>query len=156
LPWLFAGAGVSLAHAQIVKNGGNGGAVALAPRLTYTGGLTARWRGIKAALRVRGLGDRPAGETTTAQGYAVVDAFVGYERPRWEGLVAIGNLFDTEWREGQVPNRSCARAENANVANPCFVDPATGMRPRGGQIVSDVHFTPGNPINAMATLRLYF
>src|SRR5262249_55978239 len=60
LPWLWADADLALAHAEFVSNGGNGGAVALAPRVAYTGGLTARHpRGWKAALRVRGGRSRP-------------------------------------------------------------------------------------------------
>jgi TonB family protein len=166
-PWLTADADVSLAHAEFVQNASNGGAVALAPRVIYTGGLTARWRGLKAALRVRGIGDRPiidpadvplfAGKPLPeAQGYTVLDAFVGYERQHWEVLVRFENLLDTDWREAQFANRSCSRAENMSVQSACFIDPATGMRPRGAEILPDVHFTPGNPVNALATLRLYF
>jgi TonB family protein len=168
-PWLFADADLTLAHAEFVSSGGNGGAVALAPRIMYTGGLTARWHGFKGAIRVRGVGDRPVidpGDEALfrlqgrpipqALGYAVVDAFVGYERPRWEALVTVENLLDTDWREAQFANRSCSRAENAAPSSPCYLDPGTGMRPNGDKILPDVHFTPGNPINAMATVRLYF
>lgn len=46
-----------------MRDSGNGRAVALAPRLVCSAGLTARHpRGWKAALRVRGIGDRPATE----------------------------------------------------------------------------------------------
>src|SRR5262249_58473731 len=124
--------------------------------------------GVKAALRVRGVGDRaivdPEDEplfraagrpVPQAQGYAVVDLVIGYQRPRFEFLLTVENLFDTKWREAQFANRSCSRAENTNPASPCYLD-AGGVRPREADILPDVHFTPGNPINVMATERLYF
>ena len=170
LPWLYADADLALAHAQFVSNGGNGGAVALAPRVVYTAGLTARHpRGWKAALRLRGVADRPivdpgdvavfqaAGKPVPqAAGYTLVDAFAGYGTRRWEVLAQLENVLDSSWREAQFANRSCSRAENATPGNACFVDPATGRRTDPGAILPDVHFTPGNPINLTVTAKLFF
>jgi outer membrane receptor protein involved in Fe transport len=170
LPWLWADADVALAHASFVANGGNGGAVALAPRLAYTGGITARHpRGFKAALRVRGVGDRPildpgdeallraAGQPVpVAQGYTLVDVFAGYEVARWELVAALENALDAGWREAQFANRSCSRAENAAAASPCSQRDANGAPTNAAAILPDVHFTPGNPINLTLTARLYF
>jgi len=155
-PWLWADADLALAHAEFVANGGNGGAVALAPRLAYTAGLTARHpRGWKAALRVRGVGDRPivdpgdeqlfrsAGQPVpVAEGYTIFDVFAGYEARRWELLATLENVLDSAWREAQFANRSCSRAESQSAA--------------GCPALPGVHFTPGNPINLMLTGRFYF
>jgi outer membrane receptor protein involved in Fe transport len=170
LPWLYADVDLSLAHAEFAADRGNGGAVALAPRVTYTGGLTARHpRGWKAALRVRGIGDRPIVDprdepafralgqpVPQAQGYAILDASAGYEHERFEVLVSVENLLDTSWREAQFANRSCSRAENGDPTSACFINPSTGTRPRGDQILPDVHFTPGNPLGVMATGKIFF
>ena len=180
LTWLDADADLSLAHAAFVMNGGNGGAVALAPRIVYSGGLTARHpRGWKAALRVRGVGDRPIIEpgdvpawkaagrpVPVAQGYTILDAFAGFATRRWELVAAIENVLDTDWREAQFANRSCSRGENTDPANACFVvDPTTGRRstnpassdPKNlAGILPDVHFTPGNPITLTMTAKLFF
>jgi TonB family protein len=170
LPWLFADADLSLAHAQFVSNGGNGGAVALAPRIVYTAGLTARHpRGWKGALRLRGVADRPivdpgdvaafdaAGRPVPqAKGYTILDAFAGYGTRRWELVAQLENVLGSSWREAQFANRSCSRGENGTVGNPCFVDPASGQRPNPAGILPDVHFTPGNPINLTLTAKLFF
>lgn len=170
LPWLFADADVAWAHATFVGNGGNGGAVALAPRLAYTGGVTARHpRGFKAALRLRGVGDRPiidpgdealfraAGKPVPmAAGYLLLDLFAGYEAPRWEVVAALENVLDSAWREAQFANQSCSRAENANIASPCAARDGGGHLVNPAAQLPDVHFTPGNPINLTLTARLYF
>jgi TonB family protein len=108
LPWLYADLDLAFANAEAVPDGGNGGAVALAPRFYATGGLTAKHpSGLRAGLRFRALGDRPAFAATspeytyftsktlpdgrpnpdydpsrvTAQGYLILDAYLAY---RWE------------------------------------------------------------------------
>jgi len=170
LPWLWADADVALAHATFAGGGGNGGAVALAPRLAYTGGLTARHpRGFKAALRVRGVGDRPILEpgdqqlfraaglpVPVAQGYTLVDVFAGYEASRWEVSAALENALDAGWREAQFANQSCSRGENASPASACSQRAASGALTNPGAILPDVHFSSGNPINLTLTARLYF
>jgi TonB family protein len=170
LPWLYADADLSLAHAQFVVNGGNGGAVALAPRVVYTAGLTARHpRGWKGALRLRGVGDRPiidpgdaaaftaAGRPEPrAEGYTILDAFAGYGTRRWEVVAQLENVLDGAWREAQFANRSCSRGENGAPGNPCFVAPGTGTHANPSGILPDVHFTPGNPVNLTVTGKLFF
>lgn len=170
LPWLWADADLALAHARFAGGGGNGGAVALAPRLAYTGGLTARHpRGFKAALRVRGVGDRPILEpgdealfraaslpVPAAQGFTLVDLFAGYEAARWEVVAALENALDSRWREAQFANRSCSRAENASAASACSQRDAGGALTNPGAVLPDVHFAPGNPINLTLTARVYF
>jgi outer membrane receptor protein involved in Fe transport len=167
LPWLFFDLDVACANATSVPNRGNGGAVALAPRLYMTGGATVRHPvGVRAGLRFRYLGPRPAFETSseeyqtlaatdprrvTAEGWFVVDLYAAY-RYRWlEVAVAIQNLFNAEWREAQFGNRSCTRAELAGAPLCAAALPSVA---RVG--VADVHFTPGVPFNLQLTLKASF
>jgi hypothetical protein len=146
LSWLHADFTLAQASATAVPDHGNGGAVALAPKLYMTGGLTAKHRiGIRAGLMFRYLGERPAFDTTsaeyeyytsknwngapnpdynparvTAQGYFILDAYVAY-RWRWLELAAAAqNLLNSTWREAQFGNRSCTHDEVFNPANPNY------------------------------------
>jgi TonB family protein len=105
LSWLQADLDLAQAHATFAgSEGGNGGAVALAPKLYLTGGLTARHAGARGGVRFRFLGERPAFDEAspeyryftsktlpdgrpnpdydpsrvTAEGYLVVDAYIAY------------------------------------------------------------------------------
>lgn len=60
LRWLFADFDLAQATATSVPDAGNGGAIALAPRIYLTGGLSAEHRGLRGGVRFRYLGDRPA------------------------------------------------------------------------------------------------
>jgi outer membrane receptor protein involved in Fe transport len=166
LSWLYADADLSIAHARFV----GGGSVPLAPRLAYTGGLTARHpRGWKAALRIRGVGDRPIvdpedvgqfGEAglavPQAQGYTLLDAFLGYGNQRWEILANLENVFASEWREAQFANRSCSQRENATSTSACAQRGPAGRPLRPDAVLPDVHFTPGNPITLTVTGKVFF
>jgi TonB family protein len=166
LPWLYADADLALAHARFV----DGGAVPLAPRVAYTGGLTARHpRGWKAALRLRGVGARPIVEegdqaafaaagraVPRAQGYTLLDAFAGYGNRRFELIASVENLLDADWREAQFANRSCSRGENGNPAIPCGQRDPSGKLVAPDAVLPDVHFTPGNPVTLTLTGKVFF
>jgi outer membrane receptor protein involved in Fe transport len=144
LEWLFADFDLAEADATTLPEKGRGGALALAPRLYLTGGLTVKHRvGVRAGLRVRYLGDRPAFDESspeyqyftaktlpggqpnpdynparvTAEGYFIVDAYVAYRWRFLEASASIQNLFDSTWREAQVGNRSCTFDETYNPSN---------------------------------------
>jgi outer membrane receptor protein involved in Fe transport len=91
---------------------------------------------------VRYVGDRPATAdgSITAKGYTLVDLSLGY---RWRfvevGLV-VENLLDTEWSEAQFASASRLAFAPYNEAAP----------------VTDLHFTPGSPVNGRLTLSLFF
>jgi len=143
LPWLWADADLSLSKATFTEDRGNGSAVALAPTRTGMLGLNALHPdGYKGRLGLRYVADRPAtqDESLTAQGYTLVDLYLGYRRSFWEIGVVIENLFNRSWREAQFANDSQLRIAPYNETAP----------------VTDIHFTPGNPINARATASLYF
>jgi len=171
LPWLWADADVALAHAKLRRQRRQrrqrrraGAASGL------HGGLTARHRGgFKAALRLRGVGDRPILIRTTKRcsappvnrcrsrrGYTLVDAFAGYEAGRWEIVAALENVLNASWREAQFANQSCMPRADTDVASACGQRDATGRLANGAGVLPDVHFTPGNPINLTLTARLYF
>jgi len=117
--------------------------VALAPTRTATLGLSALHPdGYKGRVGVRHVGDRPATQdrSLTAQGYTLVDLSLGYRHRFWEVGLVIENLFNVQWREAQFANDSRLRNAPYNETAP----------------VADIHFTPGNPINARATLALYY
>ncbi len=143
LPWLWADADLSLAKATFTEDRGNGSAVALAPTRTGTLGLNALHPdGYRGRLGLRHVADRPAtqDESLTAQGYTLVDLYLGYRRRFWEIGVVIENLFNRRWREAQFANQSQLRLAPYNETAP----------------VTDIHFTPGNPINVRVTASLYF
>ncbi len=137
-PWLSLDANVSLARSTFVANRGNGGALALAPRVTGGGGATLSRGQSFVALRARGIGDRPANDedTLTAEGYVLLDLVASHRLDRFELGLTVMNLLDTEWREAQF-------AEESRVS------PEAELR-------EDVHFTPGAPLTALATVGATF
>jgi outer membrane receptor protein involved in Fe transport len=146
LPWLWADADLTLAHAAYTRDQGNGSAVALAPTFTGQAGLSAfhpaGWRG---RIGARWVGTRPATQDPNglqAQGYFLVDLTLAY---RWRFLevgLIVENVLNTSWREAQFANASYVAGRD---------DPSLA-----GKGVEDIHFTPGNPINVRGTLALYF
>jgi len=148
LPWLWADADLTLAHAAYTRDQGNGRAVPLAPTLTGQAGLSvlhpAGWRG---RLGARWVGSRPATSDPDdprlqAQGYFLLDLTVAY---RWRFLevgLVIENVLDSSWREAQFASDSYVAGRD---------DPSLA-----GRGVTDIHFTPGNPINVRGTLAFYF
>jgi TonB family protein len=159
LPWLFADFDLAQAEATAVPSGGNGGAVALAPRFYATGGLTVKHPvGVRAALRFRALGARPAFDEAspeyqyftsktlangqanpdydpsrvTAQGWFVLDAYVAYRWRFLEAMASVQNLANTQWSEAQFGNRSCTKDETYNPANPNYAG--------SGNLLSDGSF----------------
>jgi outer membrane receptor protein involved in Fe transport len=156
LPWLFADADLTLSRATFVENAGNGDAVALAPTLILAGGFSARHpSGAFGRIGVLHLGDRPATEDRflTAKGFTRMDATVGYKTSRFEASLGLQNVLNTEWREAQFANVSRLQAEAGPEACPA------GTRPAGEDTFEgceDLHFTPGAPFNAQATISVFF
>jgi outer membrane receptor protein involved in Fe transport len=101
----------------------------LAPVFTSTGGMMYKSAfGLNAGMRYRLMGKRPANEdySTTAKGYLICDALISYERPSYEVRLSASNIFNTRWKETQFDTESRLRNETFPV--------------------SEIHFTPGNPI----------
>jgi hypothetical protein len=155
LPWLRADVDVSVADATYTANAGNANAVALAPQLVVSAGISARHPiGMFGSVRLRAVGDRPATEdrSLTAQGFAILSAQLGYRRGWWEVAVQAENLLDSTWREAQFATDTRLRSECMRPMTP-GCNPPEGGRMYG--TVSDVNFTPGTPFAAQARLTLY-
>jgi outer membrane receptor protein involved in Fe transport len=143
LSWLWADADLALSKARFTQDRGEGTAVVLAPTRVATLGITALHPdGYKARVGLRYVGDRPATQDRelTADGYTIVDLSLGYRRSFWEIGLVVENLFNRPWREAQFANDS-----------QLLIAPYSEAAP-----VRDIHFTPGNPIHARASLALYF
>jgi hypothetical protein len=141
--WLAADLDVTFTQSQFSKDGANGGGLALAPKQTWSGGLSARHElgpGIaRAGLRFYGLGDRPASDDggLVAPGFTQFDLHLGY-RHRWFDLALdVENLFNGTFRSAQFATISRLRTEPALGAAlpPGFSCGSAGrvvMRPGGG------------------------
>jgi TonB family protein len=168
-PWLAADGAVTFTHSQFSTDKENGGGLALAPKETWSGGLSARHElgsGIaRAGLRFYGIGDRPASDdgVIVAPGFTQFDLHMGYRMRRWDLALDIENLFNGDYRSAQFDTVSRLRSDPAVgtplskiPANFCgsngrlATDPATG----GFGGCEGVNFTPAYPFTArlMATL----
>jgi hypothetical protein len=138
MPWLRLDANVSLAHSAFVHNAGNSDGLALAPKIMGQGGVTLVDGPQFISLRARGIGDRPGNDdgTLTAQGYLIFDLIAGRTFGKLDLNLTINNLLDAQWREAQ------------------FAD--TSAVVRGGPAVEQIHFTPGIPLSATATVAYRF
>jgi len=149
--WLWADYDLGWADPRFRSSGL---AIPLAPTLLMNGGLTARWdNGFSAGMRFRFVGDRPANEdrTLTAAGYFVMDALVTYRWRNVQLMLAGLNLTDSDWREAQFADDTCLRSEIGQQPG-CLARP--GLEPGDG--VSDIHFTPGNPIAVRGGIQVFF
>ncbi len=164
-PWLFADADVTLANARFRENAGNGRAVALAPRMTFSGGLSALhpsgWRG---ALRALYIAERPAtpDEFLKAEATSLLDAFAAY---RWRSLelaLNIENVLDRHYKSAQFATVTRLANEAPTNAPPppaaCPAGTRAATNPTSGNFIGceDISFSPGNPINLRLTGTYYF
>jgi outer membrane receptor protein involved in Fe transport len=94
--------------------------------------------GVRAALRLEHLGDRPASEdrSFTAEGFTVLDASLSYRFASVEVFANAFNLLNAEWREAQFVNESRLDGEPAPV--------------------EDIHFVPGTPFQVQGGVRVFF
>ncbi len=157
LDWLYADLDVSLATSRYKADSGNGEAVALAPPRIVTGGLTAQHpSGLRASLRARHIGTRPATQLTSADGvppctpslgpddrcylvaesYTVFDAALAWSMRHWTTTLIAQNLSNAHYREAQFGNVSRLAGEP--------------------HAVQDIHYTPGNPLGVQLALTYEF
>ncbi len=139
IPALYADIDLNYTHPKALNVPKAESNLPLAPKFTSTGGVTYRkatgWNG---SLRYRLMGDRPANEDNSviAKGYFICDAAVNYSKKKWEAGISIQNIFNSKWKETQFDTESRLQYEN----NP----------------VSEIHFTPGTPFFARASVTLFF
>ena len=137
--WLYADFDLNYSHGRAVGEPDGQNYLPLAPKFTSIGGLTVKTKpGINYSLRYRFMGDRPANEdnSVVAKGYFVTDAFINYNKKKYEIGLAVQNIFDVKWKETQFDTESRLQTEPASV--------------------SEIHFTPGTPIFAKLSFTLLF
>jgi TonB family protein len=171
--WLAADGDVTLTHSQFSTDKANGGGLALAPKQTWSGGLSARHEAgpgtVRGGLRFFGIADRPASDdgAIIAPGFTQVDLHLGYRHRRFDVAFDIENLLNGAFRSAQFDTVSRLRTEpgiggavprgfscgsNARLAT----NPTSGAADGRFYGCEDVNFTPAYPITArlMATLFL--
>ncbi len=137
--WLWVDTDLNFSRGKAVDEPDGADKIPLAPNGTSTGGLT--WHhpnGLEGSLRYRHIDDRPANEdgSVTATGYTVVDFSGAYQRGVWRFNLGVENVLNTTWNEAQFDTESRLRDEK--------------------EPVSEIHFTPGNPINMRLGVSLLF
>jgi outer membrane receptor protein involved in Fe transport len=127
-PALYADVDLNFAKPRLRDLPKGANYIPLAPVRSSIGGITyqsrKRWSG---SLRYRFLGDRPANEdySTTASGYCLADAVLGYTAKNLTLKLSVENIANRQWKEAQFDTQS--RLQNEATA------------------VSEIHFTPGTP-----------
>ena len=71
-----------------------------------------------------------------------MDLLAGYARSRWAVVIAIENLFDTEW-------------DDTSFAYPSSPEPSA-TRPAGTGTYQGKHITPGTPFAIRGEVTLKF
>jgi outer membrane cobalamin receptor len=113
--------------------------IPLAPNFTLAGGLAFTNLGrFSGGLRYRYIADRAANEDNSivAEGYFVSDLNINYKVKDITFGVAVENLFDVAWNETQFATESRLQNETNSV--------------------EEIHFTPGTPFFAKATITYQF
>jgi len=149
LSWLLADLDATWVRAEFVDNPGNANAVALAPQMLVSGGISAHdpRTGLSGRLGVFYIADRPATEDRflTAEGFVRVDASFGWENHRFGAKAQVLNLLNTRWRQAQFATVGRLPGENAPQDCPSGTRPVNN--PDGSFYgCEDIHFTPGWPI----------
>src|SRR5450432_2872491 len=172
-PWLAADGAVTFTHSQFTTDHENGGGLALAPKQTWSGGVSARRElgpGVgRAGLRFYGIGDRPASDdgALVAPGFTQFDAHLGYRQRWFDVAFDVENLLNGVYRSAQFDTVSRLRGE-PGVGQPlpagfgCGSKGRLATNPTSGATdgrfwgCEDVDFTPAYPLTlrVMATLFL--
>ncbi len=135
--WLYFDSDATYTVARSVDEMAGQDYIPLAPDFTITGGLSAtNFKGFSGGFRFRYLDNRPANEDNSivAKGYFVNDINVNYTYKNITFGMVIENLFDVDWNETQFETTS--RLQNE-------IEPVT-----------EIHFTPGTPFFAKASLSV--
>jgi outer membrane receptor protein involved in Fe transport len=172
-PWLAADLDLTFTKSEFSTDGENGGGLALAPKQTWSGGVSARHElgpGVaRAGLRFYGIGDRPASDdgVLVAPGFTQFDLHLGYRHRRFDIAFDVENLFDGTYRSAQFDTVSRLRTEPATGSavpagftcgrNARLAPPTSGGSPSHQfSGCEDVDYTPAYPLTmrVMATFFL--
>ncbi|MGJ8743173.1 TonB-dependent receptor plug domain-containing protein [Polaribacter sp.] len=137
--WLYLDTDATLTKARSLENVSGEDYIPLAPKFTLAGGLSFNNLGnFSGGIRYRFIDDRPANEDNSiiADGYFVSDFNINYKMKDITFGIAVENIFDVAWNETQFATES--RLQNEVNA------------------VEEIHFTPGTPFFAKATISYNF
>ena len=137
--WLYLDTDLTATKARSLENVSGEDYIPLAPDFTMSGGLSFSNLGnFSGGLRYRYIDDRPANEDNSivADGYFVSDFNINYKLKDITFGVALENIFDVEWNETQFATESRLQNETDSV--------------------EEIHFTPGTPFFAKATITYTF
>ncbi len=166
--WLAADLDITLTHSAFTVNHGNAtGALALAPKETWSGGLSARHKlgpgVIRGGFRFYGIGDRPASDdgAITVPGWTQFDLHVGYKHKRFDVALDIENLFDGHYYSAAFDTVSRLRTDPA-IGAPIPAGFSCGGNARATATASGgfggcegLDFTPAYPFTARLTGTFY-
>jgi TonB family protein len=169
--WLSVDGDVTFTKSQFSTDGENGGGLALAPKQTYSGGVSVRHQAgpgvARGGLRFYGITDRPASDdgVLIAPGFTIFDLHAGYRLRRFDIALDVENLFNQDSRSAQFATVGRLRNEpaigapvpagfNCGSNGRLASDPAIPAGRFAG--CEDVHFTPQYPttLRVMATVFL--
>ena len=137
--WLYLDTDATITKARSLENIKGEDYIPLAPKFTMSGGLSFNNLGnFSGGLRYRFIDDRPANEDNSivAEGYFVSDFNINYKMKDITFGIAVENIFDVAWNETQFATESRLQNELNSV--------------------EEIHFTPGTPFFAKATLSYQF
>lgn len=137
--WAWADFDLNLSDGRYVNEVEGADYIPLAPRVSSQGGVNFQHpSGIEGALRYRYIGDRPANEdnSVVATGYFIGNVVLAYRIHGFRIFAQLENLLNTEWNEAQFDTESRLFHETASY--------------------SEIHFTPGNPLNIQAGVSFEF
>jgi hypothetical protein len=137
--WLYLDTDLTATKARSLENISGEDYIPLAPDFTMSGGLSFSNLGnFSGGLRYRFIDDRPANEDNSivADGYFVSDFNINYKMNDITFGIALENIFDVEWNETQFATESRLQNETESV--------------------EEIHFTPGTPFFAKATITYTF
>ncbi|QTD38089.1 TonB-dependent receptor [Polaribacter batillariae] len=138
--WLYLDTDATFTKARSLENVSGEDYIPLAPDFTMAGGLSFNNLGnFSGGLRYRYIDDRPANEDNSivADGYFVTDFNINYKIIKDLTLgLAIENIFDVDWNETQFATESRLQNETTSV--------------------EEIHFTPGTPFFAKASIVYRF
>jgi outer membrane cobalamin receptor len=137
--WLFWNLDTNYTHARSTEAPDGEDFIPLAPDFTLASSVNFQFdNGFYGGIKLRHLKDRPANEDNSivAAGYSIFDLNLGYNFQNFGIGLQLQNLFDVDWNETQFATESRLRSET--------------------QSVEEIHFTPGVPFFAKASITYRF
>jgi len=137
--WIWADLDLNVSDGRYLDEPAGANYIPLAPRVSSQGGINFQHTsGFEGAIRFRYLAARPANEdySVTASGYFIGNMLIAYRYLGFRVFAQVENLLNQEWNEAQFDTES--RLYNETLP------------------VSEIHFTPGNPINFQVGISFEF